>query len=93
MAKVRWIALASLPKLSKASYHGHCDHISHRNQHSWLLWPYWSSKLTFMAIVIVLAIETDIHSYRDRTSLETDIHLSRIKLGIKCKELFPGVIL
>ena len=40
-----------------------------------------------MAIMTVLAIETDIHGYRDRTSLETNIHLSGIEPGIKCKEL------
>ena len=45
---------------------------------------------TVIAIVIVLAIETDIYGYRDRTSLETEIHLFEIKPGIKYKELFPG---
>ena len=40
-----------------------------------------------MAIVTMLAIETNIHGYRDRTGLETDIHLSEIEPGIDCKEL------
>ena len=40
-----------------------------------------------MAIVTILAIETNIHGYRDCTGLETDIHLSGIKPGINCKEL------
>ena len=40
-----------------------------------------------MAIVTILAIETDIHGYCDRTGLETDIHLSGIEPGIDCKEL------
>ena len=56
------MALASLPKSSKALCHGHCDRPSRSNH----------------------------HSYRDHTGLETDIHLSKIEPGIKCKELVPG---
>ena len=40
-----------------------------------------------MAIVTILAIETDIHGYRDRIGLETDIHLSGIEPDTDCKEL------
>ena len=40
--------------------YGYCDRPGHQNQHSLLLRPSWPSKPTFMAIVIVLAIETDI---------------------------------
>ena len=40
-----------------------------------------------MAIVTILAIETNIHGYRDGTGLETDIYLSGIEPGIDCKEL------
>ena len=40
--------------------YGYRDRPGHQNQHSWLLWPPWPSKPTFMAIVTVLAIETDI---------------------------------
>ena len=57
-----------------------------------------------MIIVTALVIETNIDGYRNHTGLETDIaimtvlaietdiHLSGIELGIKCKELILGAL-
>ena len=39
--------------------HGYRDRPGHWNRHSWLSWPPWPSKPTFMAIVTALVIETD----------------------------------
>ena len=44
-----------------------------------------------MAIVTLLAIET-IMAIVNVLAIETDIHLSGIEPGIKCKELVPGWI-
>ena len=40
--------------------YGYRDRLGHQNQHSWLSWPPWLTKPTFMAIVTVLYIKTNI---------------------------------